>query len=92
MSKVNGRKVTRATLTDTIFVPGIGTVGKDLNGTQSAEHSAVEMEIDEPFLLCVFRERQTKKPIEVPVPLAQVRGLVLATEVKPLPKPMLKEA
>lgn len=71
MSAVNKRKATQATLHGTIFVPNIGQLGPSLSNKQTPTSKAIDMTVDEPFL--VLRIGNST----VPVPLTNVTHLVL---------------
>lgn len=80
MSKCNGRKVKLATLHGPIHVPDIGQLGPKLSNFQNGVDKAVDMVIDEPFLMIYVKGRLASA--EVPIPLANVSHMVLVPEEK----------
>lgn len=78
MSEFNGKKVSYATLKDgPIFIPSYGQLRAELSSTGDGVHKAVEMTIDEPFVILEITDKVGKKITDL-IPLTSFSHLVLA--------------
>lgn len=80
MSKNNNKQVDYARSHGPIFVPNSGQFGPELE-TTSASTRVVSMEIDEPFLTVIIKDK-AQKLVTVPIPLANLSHLRLAPTVE----------
>lgn len=90
MNKVEGREVTRAELINSVFVPGIGNLDSGKFTTGVVGSPVLSMTVEGNFVLAKI-VGAGKKVFEVAVPMTNIKGIELSTDVKPLPKPALKE-
>lgn len=79
MSKLNGKKLQAATMHQNIFFPNVGEIKKELTNVDSGLNKAVDMVIDEPFIL-VTTKNKANKPVIIPVPITNFTHMVLADE------------
>lgn len=79
MSAINGKKLTHATLHNPIFVEDIGSIGSSLHAAHNGLHKAVDMTIDEPFVILRIKDRAGNEKV-VPVPITGFTHMVLAKE------------
>jgi hypothetical protein len=79
MSELNGRKLKLATMHSNIFIPGVGDIRKELSNTDDGVNKAVQLVIDEPFVILTLKNK-VGTAITVPVPLVNFSHMVLAKE------------
>lgn len=76
-SQHNGKKITYATLTGPIFIPGFGQLNQNISSTGDGLHKGVDMTIHEPWVLLEVKDK-VSKPVSILVPCSSFTHMVLA--------------
>jgi len=79
MSALNGKKLRLATMHANMFIPGVGDIRKELSSVDDGINKAVQMTIDEPFVVVNLKDKGGNT-LTVPVPLTNFSHMVLARE------------
>jgi hypothetical protein len=80
MSEMNGKKLRGAQMHENFFYPGLGEIKKELSAVDSGMNNAVDMTIDEPFVVLRLNDKKSKASYTIPVPITNFKYLVLAKD------------
>ena len=69
MSKLNGKELEYAVLHNSLFIVGIGDLGKNLSSKTTPTLKAVKMTVDEPFIVVEVEGSRSHKTHRVAVPI-----------------------
>lgn len=88
MSQYDGRKVLSAALEADLFIPGLGSIRKELTSDANALTNAIKMTLEEPFVVLECRRKDSGNIMVVPVPINRFVYLVLDKQINSPPKPL----